>query len=235
MGFFSKLLGAFKSVRINENEPLLGLELKRVLVSSMYAEQQSAFLNSYATGMNEGDRKNILTQWWDINSKQDALTTIQYLLQEGYSELFPIIADAFEDKKGNYAQILEERAPAEKLDKAIMLFRNLRNANDELIKEKIITTPGDIKKIGISGWDFGRCAFIARLCYEEGHINLQECKHYLEASLQALKKQCSSWEQYTKSYIIGRAMWSSDSNSGMAVIARNLLTNPKSPLLTNPL
>lgn len=55
MGFFSKILNSFKSIRVNEKNKVNDYLLDHLLIGSMYAEQQSAYLNSYATGLSKSD------------------------------------------------------------------------------------------------------------------------------------------------------------------------------------
>lgn len=227
---FSKLLNLFKSVQLNQKEPLDGDELKKVLVSSMYAEQQSAYLNSYTTGLKSDIRKNILQNWWGIHNREEALDTLEYLLYEGYAEVFPAIFEAYENINGNYDEILENRISPERMPKAIELLRNLRQNFKQLKDDKVINNAEDIKQYGIAAWDYGRGAFIARLCYDNQYISLEELKKYLDLYYKELKKYCTDWEHYTKSYIIGRALWGGEGNSGMVTIADDLLTNNKSPL-----
>jgi hypothetical protein len=60
-------------------------------------------------------------------------------------------------------------------------------------------------------------------------------KQYLLKFYTELKKRCKTWEEYTKSYVLGRALWGGSNNGGMIVIANDLLTNDKSPLKNNTL
>lgn len=58
MAFPLKLLNTFKSIRLNDKNAVYGSSLDHLLVGSMYAEQQSAYLNSYETGINKSMFKN---------------------------------------------------------------------------------------------------------------------------------------------------------------------------------
>jgi Protein of unknown function (DUF1266) len=235
MGLFSNLFGSSKSIRLNKNEALDGIALKEVLVSSIYAEQQGAYINSYNTGIDPTKRKQILEDWWSIYDSTTAWDKLNYLLQEGYSKIFPAVYEAFEDNTENYAAILQKGVQESDIEKAEGILINLHANYGQLIEDKVINKNIDIKKYGIAGWDYGRGSFIARLCYEAGYMNLDQLKKYLKDCLAALKMNCPNWEAYAKSYIIGRAMWNGTDNSGMVVIANDLLNNSKSPLLSNPL
>ena len=70
MGFFSKILNSFQSLRLNNQNAVRGYLLDHLLVGSMYAEQQSAYLNSYETGLKRSDIVTLAEEYWGIyNSK----------------------------------------------------------------------------------------------------------------------------------------------------------------------
>ncbi|MDR6969555.1 hypothetical protein J2X31_003588 [Flavobacterium arsenatis] len=231
MGFFSKLLNTFKSIRLNEKNAVNGQLLDHLLVGSMYAEQQSAYLNSYETGLNTSIIKELVESYWDIYSKEDALLILQDLHDRNQDNYLDIVYKAFEDKE-NYVQILKSDLPNEKevFEYYLNLYRKLNNIVPELIEHKVITNFSEIKKTKDSGWNYGRATFLARCCFELGYLTENELKDYLEKTYKALKINCSTWKEYTTSYIFGRAIWGGPNNSGMIQIADDLLNHPKSPL-----
>lgn len=231
MGFFSKFLSAFKSIRLNEKNALNGYLLDHLLVGSMYAEQQSAYLNSYETGLNKSDILKLVETYWEISDQDQAIEILQSLHNRNEDENMDIVYKAFEDKE-NYVAILKSNLPDEEgvFEYYLDLFRKLNNTIPELIEQKIITTFSQIKKTKDSGWNYGRSVFLARCCYELGYLSENELKEYLAKSYTDLKKYCSTWQEYTTSYIVGRALWGSANNSGMVQIANDLLNNDNSPL-----
>lgn len=231
MGFFSKILKAFKSIRLNEKNALNGYLLDHLLIGSMYAEQQSAYLNSYETGLNKSDILKLVETYWEISDQDQAIEILQSLHNRNEDENMDIVYKAFEDKE-NYVAILKSNLPDEEgvFEYYLDLFRKLNNTIPELIEQKIITTFSQIKKTKDSGWNYGRSVFLARCCYELGYLSENELKEYLAKSYTDLKKYCSTWQEYTTSYIVGRALWGSANNSGMVQIANDLLNNDNSPL-----
>lgn len=73
MNLFSKIFNAFKSIRLNDKNAVNGEQLDYLLISSMYAEQQSAYLNSYETGLGKSTLKTILEDYWNVFDKNDAM------------------------------------------------------------------------------------------------------------------------------------------------------------------
>ncbi len=231
MGFFSKILNAFKSIRLNEKNALNGYLLDHLLIGSMYAEQQSAYLNSYETGLNKSDVLKLVEEYWEISNQDQAIEILQSLHNKNEDENMDIVYKAFEDKE-NYVEILKSNLPDEDgaFEYYLNIFRTLNNVVPELIEQNIITAFSQIKKTKDSGWNYGRSVFLARCCYELGYLSENELKEYLAKSHTDLKKYCSTWKEYTTSYIFGRAIWGGANNSGMVQIANDLLNNDNSPL-----
>ncbi|MCS4300999.1 DUF1266 domain-containing protein [Chryseobacterium sp. BIGb0232] len=231
MGILSKFLSSFKSIRLNDKNTVSGYLLDHLLIGSMYAEQQSAYLNSYETGVNRSDIIKLIETYWGISDQNQAIETLQSLHDRNQDENLDIVYKAFENPE-NYVDILRSNLSNE--DEAFEYyldhFRKLRKVVPELIEQKIITDFSQLKKIKDSGWNYGRSVFLARCCYELGYISEKELIEYLAKSHRELKKYCSTWKEYTISYIFGRAIWGGGNNNGMVQIADDLLNNNRSPL-----
>ncbi|WP_371878151.1 DUF1266 domain-containing protein [Chitinophaga nivalis] len=76
-----------------------------------------------------------------------------------------------------------------------------------------------------SGWNYGRSVFLARCCYELGYLSKNELQEYIAKSYSEIRIFCSTWQDYTSSYIWGRA-----NNEGVIQIADDLLNDESSPL-----
>jgi len=231
MGFFSKFLNSFKSIRLNDKNRVNGYLLDHLLVGSMYAEQQSAYLNSYETGLNKSDIIKLVETYWGISDQDQAIEILQNLHTRNQDEDIDVVYKAFENSE-NYVDILRSNLPNEEdvFEYYLNLFRTLKNVVPELIEQKVITDFTQLKKIKDSGWNYGRGVFLARCCYELDYISEKELIEYLAKSHKELKKYCSTWKEYTISYIFGRAVWGGGNNAGIIEIAYNLLNNSQSPL-----
>lgn len=231
MGFFSKILNSFEDIRLNKKNEVRGYLLDHLLIGSMYAEQQSAYLNSYETGLNKSDVGKLAETYWGIYNQNQAIEILQSLHNRNQDENMNIVYKAFEDRE-NYVDILKSNLPNENdiFEYYLNLFRKLNNIVPELIEQKIITTFSQLKKTKDSGWNYGRGVFLARCCYELGYLSENELNEYLAKSYSDLKKYCSTWQEYTTSYIFGRAIWGGANNNGMVQIANDLLHNDNSPL-----
>ncbi|CAA7196056.1 DUF1266 domain-containing protein [Chryseobacterium potabilaquae] len=231
MGLFSKIFNAFKSIRLNDKNVVIGQQLDHLLISSMYAEQQSAYLNSYVTGLSSAKLKTILEEYWQIFDKDCAVEVLLDLQNRNQDEYLDVIYKAFEDKE-NYASILKSNLPGKEdvFKHYLEIYRKLNNVVPELIEQNVILNFTEIKKIKDTAWNYGRGAFLVRCCYEVGYISEVELKDYLQKSYTGLKTYCSTWKEYTTSYLFGRAIWGGSNNSRMIQIAYDLLNHEKSPL-----
>ncbi len=231
MGFISKVLNSFKSLRLNKKHVVKGYLLDHLLVGSMYAEQQSAYLNSYETGLSKSDITTLVEKYWEIFNRNQAIEILQSLHHRNQDDYISYVYQAFDDSE-NYVEILKSNLPDEDdaLEYYVDIYRRLKNIVPQLIEQEVITDFSQLKTIKDSGWNYGRSVFLARCCYELGYLSETELKEYLAKSHSELKEFCKTWKEYTTSYIFGRAMWGGSYNSGMLDIADDLLNNDKSPL-----
>ncbi len=231
MGFLSKLTNAFKSLRLNQKNAVSGQALDYLLVGSMYAEQQSAYLNSYETGLNKSDIKKLVETYWEISNQNQAIEILQSLHIRNQDKNIEFVCQAFENK-AEYVAILKSNLPKdeESFEYYLNIYRKLSTIIPELIGQKVIANFSQIKEIKDSGWNYGRSVFLARCCYELEYLSEIELKDYIAKSHSELKKYCSTWQEYTISYIFGRAIWGGGNNDGMILIAKDLLNKENSPL-----
>lgn len=232
MTFFSKLINSFKSLRLNDKNAVTGQSLNYLLIGSMYAEQQSAYLNSYETGLSKSIVNKLVKTYWEIPNKEKAIEVLQNLLIRNKDKNVEYVYQAFEDKE-NYVAILKSNLPKEDKEGVseyyLDLYRTLNNVIPELIEQNIITDFSQLKKTKDSAWNYGRGVFLSRCCYELDYLSEKELQEYIEISYKGIKNYCTTWKEYTISYMFGRAIWGAN-NQGMAQIADDLLNNEKSPL-----
>lgn len=231
MSIFSKFINAFKDLRLNDKNVVIGLRLDHLLISSMYAEQQSAYLNSYETGLDKGTLKTILEDYWEIFDKDDAIEVLSDLQNRNQDEYLDVVYNAFEDRE-NYVAILKSNLPDEEdvFKHYVEIYRKLSNVVPELVEQNVFQDFSAIKNIRDTAWNYGRGAFLSRCCYETGYISEVELIEYLQKSHTGLRNYCRTWKEYTTSYIFGRAIWGGSNNDGMIQIADDLLNSEKSPL-----
>lgn len=235
MGILKKLINAFKSIRMKDSSSVTGHELDYLLVSAMYAEHQSAYLNSYETGLERSDLLKILQQYWGINNRNEALEKLENLLEKSNDVYLNVVYGALSDAI-QYKETLQEHLPKDtKIFEAYLAhYEKLKKAIPELIEEGVFDDISDAQRFKESGWNYGLCSFIGRCCFDLGYITEDELKEYLRKSYLGLSKYCNSWQEYAASYILGRTVWCGETNERLMRIATELLLNSKSPLKNRP-
>lgn len=234
MTTLKKIWHLFTKLQLNQDSKLQGDALKHVLVSSMYAEEQSAYLNSYETGLSAHSRQHLLYSIWNINNQQEALTTLNQCLTEGYRSVFSEIYVLYQNQHPCPERVLLDKVGNKNWPQFSALFQNLSGKKQALLSLKIIGSEEEIAHYGIAAWDIGRASFLARLCYENHWLSLTELQEYLKKCYLELGKTIRNWEAYTKSYLIGSIVCENKNTSDFKLFANDLLHHHKSPLLQNP-
>lgn len=219
-------------IYINKSSRILQTQYRKLALGAIYSEQQTAFINSLTTGLESAMIRTRLTDWWGIQSRQDALSTLDYLHKKGFRFYTKAVLEAHAAPQDSQLAILENHfQDDEDLQKAWSQLQNLKETVDELKADKIIHNLLDIRKLGSCGWDAGRLVFVARLCFDAKYISEEEAWEFIDAAHQLAINEFHSWEDYAKSYVIGRALWGgmNSFNSGIAAIAEYLLEKPESP------
>lgn len=233
--FFKKVRkatkGLFSKIYLNKSAATDPASYKKISLGAIYSEQQTAYINSLTTGLGSSI-KEIAGKWWGIESSHDALSTLDYLSTKGFRFYLPAVVEAFPlsgDRQNSF--IISQFNDPDDIEKAFSQLQNLRETLQELKDDQIITDVADISKYGVTGWDCGRLVFLARVCYDANYISEQQAWDYINKADELARRTFNSWEDYAKSYVIGRAMWggASSNNRGIASIAAYLLKEANSP------
>ena len=221
--------------RMKKDSGLSPLEEKKILTGALYSHQQGAYLNSLNADIDSGKLYTILGEWWGIEDSESARNKLDYLQNKGFNYYFPIVWQAFhaESQEEQEFIILNNMTNDEDIQKAFDQLSNLKESIDIMKNLKVINDIDDIKRYGVIGWDTGRNVFVARLCYDAKYINENEAWGYINPAYDLAQTTFNSWEDLSKSYIIGRFLWGGkDANNGMDVLAEELLTKDDSPWKT---
>lgn len=229
----SGLVSVARGVRVKRDPILTNDQVNRIAIGALYANQQGGYVDALHMDINSTRLNTVLSDWWGINNREDALNTLQYLAQGSYSIVFPAVYKAFvTDGVAAQKEIIAEVAEGDEdlyADTWEKLM-NLKRSYDALVREGIIKDKADLERIGVMGWDAGRLNFIARACLDKGYISEEECWKCIDHAYDMAHGSLSSWKDLANSYMLGRALWNGDVN--MAALAEDLLTKPESPWMT---
>jgi hypothetical protein len=243
-------------------DPVAQRALKAGLINS---EQIMAYCDSYTTGLSNDALVEGLGSHWGISSPQEAAETLESLGRYGHRFFYDIVFQVYSDGAsgegrrevldalvagGRFGspetvrkQITAQEPCEEKdlvfsaLERAMEMLENLRSVF-RLLEDKVNGSylPKDYSA-GILAWDLGRLVTVARMSLDCKYIEQDEFNRILAHVDGELRSNFSSWPQFAKSYIIGRASWAGQNMtlSGIIGIAEDLMTDEKSPWVLSPL
>ncbi len=228
----SSLVQLFRmgDIRVNTDHPLEGEELNYVLVSAFEASQHFAYLNAYTTGLSEKEIKDIVEGLWHIKDREDALEALSNLIKQNQDKNLSTVYKAVSQL--DYKSYLKENLPEDKiaLEHYIVYCEDLKKVLPLLLKKKVFSSYQEAEAYKDTAWNMARGALMARCAYDMGFFNEMVTKSILIGLYKELKKNCKTWEGYTKSYILGRSLNGHADYKDIQYLSHKLLTHKKSPL-----
>ena len=226
------------SARMEKNTDLTEDQQRKLLLSGVFSAQKAALFNVVKTGMDSSERERMFAQGWGITDNASAIDTLDYLKLSGTRRYFPQVVEALKIKnKQEIQQYINDTFDNEEdvrncWEQVQYAFESM----EPLMKEQIIKDENDFVRIGPDAWDAGRLVFMARLCREHNYITDEQLWQYIDAADEIAHRTLTNWEDFGKSYIIGRCLWCGTANyfEVMAGHAKNMYTKPTSPWKTFP-
>ena len=226
------------SARMEKNTDLTEDQQRKLLLSGVFSAQKATLFNVVKTGMDSNERDKMFTQGWGITDKTSAIDTLDYLRLSGTRRYFPQIVESLKLKNKQEIQqyINDTFENEEDMRNCWEQVQYAFESMEPLMKEQIIKDENDFVRIGPDAWDAGRLVFMARLCREHNYITDEQLWQYIDAADEIAHRTLTNWEDFGKSYIIGRCLWCGTANyfEVMAGHAKKMYTNTKSPWKTFP-
>lgn len=211
--------------RIDKEEALTGLPLEGVLVGAIYAGMQSAYINSYRTGINVSELRLMLDTAWGISDTESAVEALERLLTNVDDPLMELIFRAY--AKPEEAEALFDREFAglerEQFNELINIYRTLERVGEECLEEGLAKSREEIARVRNIGWQVGRCSYVARCACDVGYIDEAQRNDFVERSRRVFHERLGSWRLLAVSYCMGRGLWNGESQAGAISIAQGLL------------
>lgn len=228
--FFSFISGSF---RVDKSTDLSEEQQRKILLSGVFSAQKGAFMNVVKTGIDRGDRQGIFVKGWGITDKGSALDKLEYLKLKGTRRYFRQVVESLKLKnKQDIKQYIsssfeEEEDMCNCWEQVQLAFESI----GPLLKEGMIKDEADFARIGADAWDAGRLVFMARLCREHDYIDDETMWKYIDSADEIAHHSLTSWEDFGKSYIIGRCLWCGTANyfEVMAGHAKRMYSKAESP------
>ena len=225
--------GIASGARMEKNTDLTEDQQRKLLLSGVFSAQKATLFNVVKTGMDSSERERMFTQGWGITDKTSAIDTLDYLRLSGTRRYFPQVVESLKLKNKQEIQqyINDTFENEEDMRNCWEQVQYAFESMEPLMKEQIIKDENDFVRIGPDAWDAGRLVFMGRLCREHNYITDEQLWQYIDAADEIAHRTLTNWEDFGKSYIIGRCLWCGTANyfEVMAGHAKKMYTNPKSP------
>lgn len=238
-----------QGIRVKEDQSLTANEVRAIAVGALYAYQQGGYVDYMEMDVDESRLSTILSDWWDIDSRDSAIETVNYLGNAPSQNLLPLVYSAYNASGENEAtQIIRDsiindpeirnnpngmEIAKSAIERAENQLSNLKSQYDSLVNSGIISSLEDIERLGVIAWDAGRLNFVARAAMQKGYLTREECQHCVDHAYEmSMSAGFNSWKDFANSYMLGRTMWNGDNNMG--ALSEDLLTKPISPWVRFP-
>lgn len=190
------------------------------------------YLNDVITGFSRAECRQLLSQWWDIDSKEELLEMIEWLFAEGHRIQYDIIWQAMTTISMKESKEFLRQHVATNEEEAELALHRLRNMRDalELFQEQKLIVPGFQPEMLI--WDYARVINLSRGGVDAGYITREEALEIIDKCIEPVRKMYSSWKQLSVSYQFARYVWSDLQEEDGREMMENmeiLLTDPESP------
>lgn len=228
---------ATPAILLNPESQLSNQELWAIACGADLALLNDQYLNDLTTGFSRPECRNMLSQWWDIDSKEEAHDTIFWLFNEGHRIQFDIIWQAMNTVSIKESKaFLREHVVKDEMEEetALQRLRNMRDAL-ELFQERKLINKDTQPEMLI--WDFARIINLSRSSFDAGYLTRSEAMDYVLRCVGPIRSMYSSWKQLSVSYQFARCVWNGideeefeDMMEGMNL----LLTDANSPWVKMP-
>ncbi len=225
------IFGGGNKLRLATDNTLAEETLSEVLVSSLYALQEHAYINAYTTGLPPKGLNNLAQHYWGIYDREGALEIINRLLKRNRNNNLRVIYEAYEyEDFPDYLKFRLHEDDEEIIKRYIAYLNKLHEVVPPLLKTGYFDEYAQVIKCQDSGWNLAQASFLARCCYDLGYIQQKELIILLRQLYKELESHCSTWQEYTASYILGRQVEGWTDIKKVKELVKQLFYNKKSPL-----
>ncbi|MDF9827848.1 hypothetical protein M2103_001759 [Ereboglobus sp. PH5-5] len=191
------------------------------------------YLNDLPTGLGKKNCRQLLSQWWDIDGREEMLETIARLQKTGHRGQFKIIAQAYTilDAKEGKRYLREDLAGVMDEDVAVERLRNLRDGLEQFVEDGLISSEKKVPDMMV--WDFARIINISRAGFDAGYLEREEALASIMDAAAKIRAAYGSWKEMSVAYQFARYVWTGDDTYELMKANMDvLLSDPKSPWVT---
>ena len=98
-----------QGIRVKENPSLNADEVRKIAVGALYAYQQGGYVDDMELDVDESRLTIILSEWWGIEDRDDAVNTVNYLSNAPSQNILPLVFAAYNASNNDEAmQIIRD-------------------------------------------------------------------------------------------------------------------------------
>lgn len=165
---------------------------------------------------------------WDILGPESAKNILDSFLEEGHRKSYNYIIELYLKCNGDTNRVID----SENREIFVHYFEKLNHVLNLKQGKKWYPKPEKDLWLGTSAFDYGRMIFVARICYFIGYFSEEEAWEYINKFSRLAKNDFSNWNDYAKSYMLGRVMWNANRDNQFDPLTRSLsvlIANKYSP------
>ena len=177
----------------------------------------------------QADCIGILEEYWGVKSREQVLTTLENIRQQGHRAKFgvlksfvppegPMSASNLEKFKQVFSFDFSEDHPAQMVDEDYQKLAAWMQRTNKYISD-----------CGILGWDVARFVHLVRLSFVAGYIDDNEAWGEILKMAPLAEGKFKDWMEFSQSFLIGRTFWSGGEDPQVKMICERLLGHPASP------
>jgi hypothetical protein len=223
------------AINLAEPSPLSRAEQWAVACGADLCMLNRQVLNDLPTGLGKKSCRQLLSQWWDIDGREEMVETIGRLQKTGHRGQFSIIAQAYTilDAKEGKKYLREDLAGVMDEEVAVARLRNLRDALEQFAEDGLIGGTGGVPDMAV--WDFARIINISRAGFDAGYLRRDEALAAIMDAAAKIRAAYGSWRELSVAYQFARYVWNGDAEyARMKANMELLLSDPASPWVTLP-
>jgi hypothetical protein len=159
-------------------------------------------------------RSSLLYDSWGIDTRQQALTTIDWLKYSGHSQEFEDVRKYIVQKAGDDQQRFEALR-----DQLLAKTPSDEVSDEEFILNFAWVHKDDLSKKSLYAWDYMRLVNVVRWSYTVGLITEKEAWEDIAYAYNELHRYYRSWNELGTDYVLGRSFWRHDYSNPQATAA----------------
>ncbi|MEY4513966.1 MAG: hypothetical protein RLZZ450_6088 [Pseudomonadota bacterium] len=168
------------------------------------AVRNGQFLDALPTGLTHAHE--ILSTWWGIESREDALDMLRHLAREGHRASYQQVVTLVRGQPESQQRALIERVAFDiEQPELAETFETLLASQRLLVDDGLLAA--DAAPPNLLAWDLGRLINICRWCFDVGWLSEEECWRHILPAADALQREYDSWSELSTAYVMGFVMW----------------------------